>query len=470
MGFFFLYPAVLGRIFAHYRQMYRLLRSVLFLACFLGHFGISCAQLVSGTLERPLKADRIVLYGTRGADHPPIDSATIAADGHFTFSSHDYPPGFYQLGVNTDDRVDIILDPAESEVKLAFHGHPLQRNMVVLSSPENQRMWAFKLESRRGQELLGTIRAERAVASPMDTALLRNLYSREATAAQAMDQALDSLVNLSSDGQFAFAVAADRRLQEAIPNGQRAILDAFDLSEPRHLRSASYVKALLAYVQNSTPTVDYALHRACDSALFAAAGDTACWSYCRSFLVELFATYGPEDVAQYMVDRYVVGPDVRTPPDAALLELSAEQLRLATGSPAPEIVLVALGSTDTIRSSSIVLDHAFTAFFFYSSTCDHCHDQMPALRQLVMDVDPGYFQLIGIALDTDAVEFRTTLETEQINWPCYTDLMGWSTKVAKDYAIKGTPTLIVVDRKGRIASRPMDPEDLRAFLQVQLRH
>ncbi len=446
------------------RHSYKLLPLVLFL----GRFTPSCAQVVSGTLERPLQAYWVVLYGTRGTDHPPIDSVSVDADGYFVFPERKYPPGFYQLGVNTDDRVDIILDPLEPEVKMAFHGHPLQRNVEVLVSRENQRMWAYKLISRKGQETLASIRSDRAVASPLDTARLRTLYNQEVTATQVMDQALDSLVSLSSEGQFAFAVAADRRLEESIPNGPKAILHALDLSDDRNLRSASYAKAIMAYLQNSVPTDDYALHRACDSVLMAAGGDTTCWSYSRSFLVELFSTYGPGDVAQYLVDRYVVGADARTPPDASLIKLAAEQLRLTQGAPAPDIALLKPGGTDTLKLSSVLADHAFTALFFYSSTCDHCHDQMPGLRQLVVDMDPGYFHLIGIALDTDSAEFSATLTEKKINWPCYTELKGWGAQAAKEYAVKATPTLIVLDRKGTIANKPMDHEELRAFLRSRL--
>ncbi|HRH70581.1 MAG TPA: thioredoxin family protein [Flavobacteriales bacterium] len=439
------------------------------LAWFLGCFTPSHAQVISGTLQRPLQAQLIVLHGTRGTDHPAIDSAAVDANGYFVFPDRKYPGGFYQLGVNGNDRVDIILDPREPEVKIDFLGHPLQRNIEVRRSDENKRLWAYKLISRRGQETITKIRTDRAAAAPLDTALLRTLYHREETAKHAMDHALDSIVSLSSEGQFAYAVAADRRLEEAIPNGQQAILRALDLSDDRNLRSASYAKAIMAYVQNSTPTDDYSLHRACDSVLIAAEGDTACWSYARSFLVELFTTYGPGDVAQYLVDRYVVGADARTPPDAALLKLAAEQLRLTNGAPAPEIPLFKPGNPDTLKLSTVLADHTFTAIFFYSSTCDHCHDQMPGLRQLVTDMDPAYFHLIGIALDADTTEFNATLIDEKINWPCYSEFKGWGAQAAKDYAVKATPTLIVLDQNGRIAYKPMDHEELRAFLQDRLR-
>lgn len=450
--------------------MSRHLRRFLLLIVCLGHVAHSSAQVISGTLERPLQAHRIVLYGTRGTDHPAIDSVSIDADGYFHFRQRLYPPGFYQLGVNDSDRVDLILDPSEPEVNVAFSGHPLQEHIEVQRSVENQRMWTYKRISRSGQEELARIRSDRAVASPTDTALLSTLFDREATTTSNMGRALDSLVNLTSEGQFTYAVRSDQRLDRAIPLGRSAILRAFDLSDARNLRSASYSKAIIAYLQNSAPTDEYALHRASDSVLTAASGDTVCWSYCRSFLVDLFATYGPDDVAQYLVERYVVGDGAILPPDAELLRLVAAQLRLVPGAYAPDMILVSPGSPDTLRLSSVLLDQTYTGLFFYSSTCDHCHDQMPGLRQLVSDMDPKDFRLIGIALDATAEEFTGTVTEEGINWSCYTELKGWGAQGAKDFNVKATPTLIVIDSKGRIANKPMDHEELRTFLQGQLRH
>ncbi len=468
VGVLFLYPTDHGRIFARPIPMNCVFRNFLVLAVLVGNFGPCIAQVISGTLERPLQAHVMLLYGTRGEDHPAIDSVSIDADGYFTFPQGTYPPGFYQLGVNDTDRVDIILDPYEARANFRFHGSPLQQNIEVVESSENQRMWAYKARSRNGQDVISAIRLERATASPLDTGLLRNLDEREREARRILDHALDSLTEIRPQGQFAFAVAIDKRLDEVRSLGPAATLRTFNFSDPRLLRSASYTKALVQYLQSTPYTDEFALHRACDSLLTAASGDTSCWSYMRKHLVELFATYGPDDVAQHLVERYVVGDGVRSPPDAELLRIAAAQLRSAPGAPAPDMILVSPGKPDTLHLLEVVLDHTYTGLFFYSSTCDHCHDQMPGLRQLVVDMDPKYFHLVGIALDATAEEFAKTIAEEDLNWPCYTELKGWGVQGAKDFNVKATPTLIVLDREGRIANKPMDHEQLRAFLQAQL--
>jgi thiol-disulfide isomerase/thioredoxin len=114
--------------------------------------------------------------------------------------------------------------------------------------------------------------------------------------------------------------------------------------------------------------------------------------------------------------------------------------------------------------STVWPQYEYTGLFFYSSTCDHCHAQMPGLVQLVKDLKPRQFHLIGIALDITEEEFRTTLDEEHINWPCYTELKAWGAQGAKDYNVKATPTIFVIDRQGKIRAKPLDHQELRYFL------
>lgn len=440
------------------------LRILLVLSASLAAFGAH-AQVIKGVFDQPLPASVVVLYGTTGSEHPPIDSVRIGDDGTFEFTQRTYPAGFYQLGINGDDRIDLVVDPSDPLIDLVFHGTPLQRNLEVLHSGDNQRMWAYKRYSRAGQDALQVIQTERANASPLDTALLRELDRRESAARRTMRHMLDSLAGVSPDGQFARAVRLDRILDAAVQSGPQAIRAAFDFSDPWILRSNAYAKATVVYLQNTRFDNEYAFHRACDTLLVAASRDTACWRYMRYQLVDIFATYGPDEVAQYLVDEYVIGAGSRVPPEPTLVTIAAAQLRMVIGAPAPDVRLATPGVKDSIALSSLWSKQDYTALFFYSSTCDHCHGQMPGLRQLVSDMKPAFFKLIGIALDATIEEFNTTIAAEHINWPCYTSLIGWGEPAAKSYNVKATPSLIVVDRKGHIVAKPMDHQELRAFLE-----
>jgi peroxiredoxin len=183
--------------------------------------------------------------------------------------------------------------------------------------------------------------------------------------------------------------------------------------------------------------------------------------------LELFATYGPADLAQYLVDHYVVGEGALTPPDQRTLALTVEQLRVVNGAPAMDIELVVPGSSDTTMLFELLPGHRYTALFFYSSTCDHCHLQMPGLGQLISETTREKFQVIGIALDADQQEFDQAIRDHGISWPCYSHLMGWGEPAAKDYAVKATPSLFLLGRDGRILGKPMDHTELRTLLEAE---
>lgn len=451
-----------GRIFAAVHPMNRLFFTLVFLLPVVAY-----AQVIKGIFERPLPAQMVVLYGTTGSDHPAIDSVRIEEDGSFMFLQRMLPAGFYQIGINGDDRIDLVVDPADPLIELAFHGTPLQRNLNVLRSTDNQRMWAYKLVSRAGQDELQAIQTERANASPLDTTLLNRLARHENATRQRMRLALDSLSTVAPEGQFARAVQVDRRLDAAVKAGPRAIREAFNFADPWTLRSNAYAKATVVYLQGTPFDNEYAFHRACDTLLMAAAPDTACWRYMRRQLVEIFATYGPDEVAQYLVDAYVVGAGSRVPPETELVRIAAAQLRMTIGSPASDAPLVTPAGHDSIMLSTVWPKHEFTGLFFYSSTCDHCHGQMPGLRALVKEMKPSFFRLLGFALDATAEEFTATIAEEEINWPCYTSLIGWGEPAAKAYNVKATPSLIVMDRNGRIVAKPMNHQELRTFLEAQ---
>ena len=421
------------------------------------------AQRIIGSFSDTIPIGQVILYGTRGTDSLPLDTVVVK-DGGFEFPDRRHPSGFYQLGINDEDRIDLVLDAREPTVVMRFAGRPLQEHVQVIRSPENARLWYYKRLSRAREDSIARISSTRSNASPLDTGLLRRLDRTEVALRMSTLRALDSLVELAPEGPFAKAVRLDRALDEFIGRSPGDILAAFDLSDPQLLRSRSFDKVILLALQGTMLDNELALQRTCDTLLAAAARDTACWAYTRTHLCELFITYGPDEVAQYIVDHYVTGPGALVPPGVDLLKAAAAQLRVAIGSEAPEIELVVPGSVDTVLLSSVLKGQRFTGLFFYSSTCDHCHDQLPGLRALTAQMDPGHFRLIGIALDASAEEFAATLQAEGIHWSSYSELKAWGAKSAKDYNVKATPSFFVIDRRGRIRAKPLDHDALRAFL------
>ncbi len=434
----------------------------------LGSLGLA-AQSIHGSLAlAPDMPSRIRLLRIQGSDRRVMDSASIDRRGRFRFEEREFEAGFYELAVNDSDRVDIILDPRENTVELTFSGLPLQSHIAIARSVENQRLWEYKWISREVQARTSALRAERQALSPLDQAALVRLDSLEQIVRSDQRRALNRLVDQDTTSYFAHVVTADRDLVTAIPLGARAISNSFDWADRRLLHSSIYAKALMSYIESAASDPALGLITGCDSVLSWAAADTSCWRYARLTLVKLFDEYGPDHVAQHLVDRYVAGPDALLAVEPELLALIRELLRVSIGAQAPDVAMSEFPGGPVVHLSDVTKGALFTSIFFYSSTCEHCHDQMPGLRDLYADLRPRGAELIGIALDTDSSEFASTRASERLVWPTFTDLIGWGSPIAKAFAVKSTPTFVIVDRMGRIVAKPFDVVEMREFLEERL--
>jgi len=409
----------------------------------------------------------LVLYRTWGAEHIPIDSALVSKRGVFRFKDAFRPSGYYRVGFG-DDQVDLILSPIESTAHFVFTGSPLREHLQVKFSLENQRLWEFKFASRDAQAQAQRIASQRMVTDPRDSDALLRLSAEEESVKSRLSQTLDHLVMQDSGSYFAKTILADKRLVEALPEGPKAVRDAMDWGDASLVRSSVYPRAIMAILQSATPAMPQVLVNAADSIMAWAAADTNCWAFAREQLIGIFVTYGPDEVVQHMVDEYVTGSSAIVPADEKLLSLVAEQLKAAVGSVAPSTMLPSPNSGQAIELLTEVSQHRFTVLFFYSSTCDHCHDEMGPLNSVYDSWAAKGLQVLGIALDNDENEFKTTIQERGLRFPCFSELKAWGSPAARAFAVRATPSFILLNHDGRIVAKPHDTLELEQALRVLL--
>jgi len=426
----------------------------------------TAGQWLQGTIEAPdAFGSSIRLLGTRGTQHPVIDSTTVGPDGRFAFDQPPAWPGFGQLALNDIDRVDLILSPDEPHVIVAFSDIPLQRHVQVIASEENRRLWEHKRMSQRSQALQLEVQADRAAAHPDSLARLSYLDSLEERAIALREGHLMRMIEEAPDSYFAHVVSSTRAMERAVHEGPEAVRSAFDFSDPSLLRSASYAKAIVGYLQSVHASSENDLIAAADSLLAYSAQDTACHRYVLESLIELFAEYGPAAALTHILRVHLDGTDQHLAPRIATIV--RRERAVEVGEVGPDLVLPFPGS-DTLLLADITSQHELTLLFFYSSTCDHCHAQLAGISWSYRSHAPKGFEVIGIALDADTAEFFATIRTYGITWPCSTELNGWGSEAASRYGVRGTPSMFLLDRQRRIVARPVDALELEAVLRDQL--
>ncbi len=426
------------------------------------------AQVLTGTINvQGAPGQRLVLLATRGSEHYPVDSVVLGPDGSFTFTQDRPGTGFYQLASHDSDRVDIILSKVEPLVEVSFSGLPLQRSITVVRSDENRMLWRYKSASRQFQAVQETVAREKGALDPLDIRRIMSLDSIEQQALQRRDRELNALIGSAPRSYFAKVVDASGGLDREIPNGPLAVSGIFDFGDPELLRSSVYDKAIMAFIQSINAVSEEQLTNASDTLMLLASRNDACRDYMIEHLVDLYTVYGPQSTLQHLVDRYLAGDRPQIPMSPRLRSKVERLLAVSLGAQGPDVLL-----WDTLgvqRPLSVISKgQRFTLLFFYSSTCDHCHAQMPGVNDLLQRYGAQGFGVVGIALDDDRTEFRANIVDKGLRFPCFSEFNGWGSAAAKAFEVKATPTLILLDDSLRIVAKPYDAKALEQELANRL--
>ncbi|MCB0790619.1 MAG: TlpA family protein disulfide reductase [Flavobacteriales bacterium] len=415
------------------------------------------AQAIHGRFDPPAHQDAYIrLHGTRGTAHPVIDSARVDGRGAFSFAQVQRVTGFYQLSVNDSDRVDLILDQREPEVVLILNGSPLQDHVLFQRSVENQRLWEYKAASREAQALIAASETEKGGLDPLrDLDRIHALDSIEAYVRTAKQARLAALLAQAPESFFAKVVAASQRVEAAQQKGPMAVARGFDLSDPSLLRSSAYPQAVMTFLRNLDAVSEEQFVNAADTLMHLASGNAECRSYMLEQLLELFATYGPDMALRHLVDRYLEkGSDLGGISKETLARVREAQ-RMTMGAMGPDIPLPFPGD-DTTWLSAMMQGHPYTLLFFYSSTCDHCHAQMPGVVDLYERFGAKGLQVVGVAIDESEEDFHRAITDNHLTWPCFSELRGWGSPAAKAYAVQALPSFFLLAQDRRIVGKPYD--------------
>ncbi len=423
----------------------------------------SAAQQLSGHVNVPAASGQVVsISRAQGEAFVPVDSIHIDANGDFAFPQHFNNTGFYRLTFKEGDHLDIILNPKEPRVELTFDSIPLSEHYQVSASDENQRLREFNFVAKETQAVRAASTAKRRMLMPVDTAAINALNRIEQRAVDMQAEYLDQLADHAPESYFAKILRVDKALADIRGKGARAVAEACDFSDPSILHAQVYDRAIMAYLQNLNISAEQQFAAATDSLVTLASRNPECRAYMVEHLLDLFAAYGPQVAVDHIIARYASpGSDSFVPTPALQAKVDA-MLQLAIGHFAPNIRLGADEGAPWL--ADLVRANKYTAVFFYSSTCSHCQAQMPVLKADRLKYKANGFDVIGMALDTDSAEFRAAIHDYAIPWKCFSEFNGWGASAAKEFMVKATPTLFLLNSRMEIVAKPTDAEELGKVL------
>jgi len=97
----------------------------------------------------------------------------------------------------------------------------------------------------------------------------------------------------------------------------------------------------------------------------------------------------------------------------------------------------------SLRGSFAVVD-------FWASWCGPCRKSFPALDKLAATYGPRGLKVVGISLDEDGEAMARFLESVPVGFPIARDASG---ALARRYQIASMPTMLILDREGKVVAR-----------------
>lgn len=90
---------------------------------------------------------------------------------------------------------------------------------------------------------------------------------------------------------------------------------------------------------------------------------------------------------------------------------------------------------------------------FWASWCNPCRRENPNLVNAYNQFKNKNFTIIGVSLDRNKESWLKAIKDDNLTWTNVSDLKYFDNAVAKSYAIKGTPTNLLIDPEGKIVAK-----------------
>jgi len=102
---------------------------------------------------------------------------------------------------------------------------------------------------------------------------------------------------------------------------------------------------------------------------------------------------------------------------------------------------------------------------FWATWCPHCVEELPDVKQVYDKYHDQGFDVVGISLDDDKQKLTDFLTQKKLPWVTLFDddpaKQGWDgAAMTKPFAIEALPTMLLIDRAGKIVSISARGEEL----------
>jgi len=268
---------------------------------------VSEAQTLKGKLNIQRQANKQVdLYRTEGKYKYKIDSTKVLADGSFSFGYKTHPKGYYKIALgNENNIVDVILNPTESVVSLAFAQVRLEKGLTVLQSNENKAYWEFKKKDSSIQKKIKALKQQRGqFRSQGNDAKVNEMTNEVNKLEKELFSFVQIVINKYPSSYFSEAKVASLANN---PTNKAKYFDDLDFTNENFIRSDVFATRFQDYIIKHSGHTEVGYYNAVDDIMKKAKQNEKVFEFALYNLLDGFYGSGLEDVATYIMEEYFYG-------------------------------------------------------------------------------------------------------------------------------------------------------------------
>lgn len=393
-----------------------------------------------------------------GSDY--INRAQLGDDGRFSipFDSTS-TPGIYKIVYALppeDNNFDFIYNGKES-VTFSFS---VNSGLEFTDSNENK-LWASYIKSIE-----------------MVNRTISSFYTQESVDKKGYLEIIKTL----SDTQTAYEESAEGTLSSVfirantpyIPEGfedlstysknlKRTYLEYVDFENPILQSSDFLVDRVMAYIFGISANTNNGDYKRDVDGLMTIIGEGHV--EIKTILFEMiwrrFKGMENPEMANYVADKYLLKLTELTAYDA-LKEQLISYKNNAVGKRASNFDLAITKNGETVTTSLHDLDLTNQyLIIFWSSTCGHCLEELPKIKDILADKKD--LTVIAIGLEDEADNWQKMIGAYQ-DFIHVLGLGKWDNPTSDAYGVESTPSFFLLDKDKAIIAKPYDADALKAIL------
>jgi len=106
---------------------------------------------------------------------------------------------------------------------------------------------------------------------------------------------------------------------------------------------------------------------------------------------------------------------------------------------------------------------------FWATWCGPCIQELPNVKAMYEKYNKKGFDVVGISLDNNREKLDSFIKEEQIPWvTLFQEPGGWENEIANYYGVMAIPTVILVDKEGKVVTLNARGDELGRQLEMLL--